>query len=372
MRIICPNRPVFADNFVYKPFCRYIVSDYEAAFLVQNTPSTEWTHSSFNSYERRYGGQDLTGKKVCIYRHTAYGDQLMASAVPRYLKTKYPQAILHFYCDPGIMDLWKNNPFIGGSAVPIPIPFDVARSYDYHIFYEGMLENNGEPDQGCCYDDFFGVIGCGDVPDHFKRPNIMVRPEDYNFVKERKLDLEKPYLLYHLAPANKNRCYPPEKAKEFIQMFLNHTTFEGWRVFVVGKEKDKEAVFGVLKEIKGIVDLVNETENFRVCIPLVEKANVLVCPDSAFLHLGGCFPHVPMVSLWGPFNPNDRAKYYTNNHPIFKPDVCKFAACRNHDFALPLEKCTKAANWVGGGKYCAVMENIKPIEILEKVLDVLA
>jgi len=371
VKIICPNRPVFADNFMYKPYCRYIVSDYEAAFLVHNTPNTEWTHSSFNSWERRYGGQDLNGKSVCLYRHTAFGDQLMMSSIPRYLKSKFPNACIHLYCDPGIIEMWKNNPFVGGSAIPIPIPFEVARSYDYHIFFEGMLENNGEHDQNCCYDDFFGVIGMPDVPDQFKRPHLIVHPRDYNFVREKKLDLDKPYLLYHLAPANKNRCYPVELAREFIIMFLEETMFEEWRVIVVGKEKDKEAVFGPLRGIRGLIDLVNEAQSFRDCIPIVEKANLMVCPDSAFLHLGACFPDVPMISLWGPFNPNDRAKYYVNNHPIFKPDVCPFAACRNHDFTLPIAKCVKARNWKDGDRYCAALKNIEPCDIMnlaEKIL----
>ena len=140
MKIISPNRPVHAvsGDFTdcYRPFTRYVVSDWEYLNLLNNTEGVQWECSSFNPFERRYGGQDLTNKKVVVYRHTAYGDQLMISAVPRYLKTLYPNSTVHFYCDAGMRNLWDNNPFVGGSAIPVPMTLDSIKQYDYHLFYE--------------------------------------------------------------------------------------------------------------------------------------------------------------------------------------------------------------------------------------------
>lgn len=373
MRIISPDRPVIASDdkrqIWYKPFCRYIVSDYEAHYLLRHTAgTTRWTESSFNPYERRYGGQDLTGKKVCIYRHTAYGDQLMISAVPRYLKTLYPNSTVHLYCDPVILDMWSGNPFLDNSALPIPIPFDVATSYDYHIFYEGMLENNGEPDQNCCYDDFFGMVGLLDVPPSFKRPYLAVLPRDYEWVVKNKIDLSGKYMVYHTTPANKNRAYPPELGEYFIRMFLKEPKFIDWRVILVGKS-EHGIEYGV--EDPRVCNLVNKVSNFRDNIPIIERASLFVGPDSSFLHLAACFPDVVSVSLWGLFRPDDRAKYYPNHHPLFKPETCKFAPCHNHDFSLPLEKCVKASNWKDGQQYCAVLSNIRPQDIMQKLQEVL-
>lgn len=365
MKVISCDRPVFAPKHCYKPFVRYITSDYEANYLLNNTPITNWTCSSFNPYEHRYGGQDLNGKKVAIYRHTAYGDQLMISAVPRYLKALYPNATVHLYCDHSVLDMWQNNPYVGGAAIPIPIPFDVARAYDYHIFYEGMLENNGEPDQDNCYDDFFGMIGLRDVPAQFKRPHIIVRPEDYCCVQNLKLDLSGKYMVYHVSPANKNRRYNPAKAVKFIKMFLNSFTFEGWRVLLVGKSDGDREDLSELAGRPDVTNLVDKTASFRDTIPIIERASLVVAPDSSVMHLAACFPDVPTISLWGLFHPNDRVKYYPNHHPLFHPECCEFAPCHNHEFTLPLRMCTKAKNWVDGSVYCAALENISPEEILE-------
>jgi len=376
MQVVSPSRPVVAHmadcTVTYKPFCRYIVSDYEAMYLTEYTRNTEWTKSSFNPYERRYGGQDLNGKKVCIYRHTAYGDQLMISSVPYYLKTLYPDAIVHLYCDPGIVDMWDGNSYVGGGALPLPIPFDVARSYDYHIFYEGMLENNGEHDQSCCYDDFFGMIGLNDVPAQFKRPHLTVRPEDGNSIKALDLDLNGKYLVYHLSPANKNRCYPPKKGMEFINLFLKK--YPDWRVFIVGKG-DKVEWKNEYKTLRpnylSVVNLVDKTKSFRQLIPIIQRASMVVCPDSSVLHLAACFPEVPIVSLWGLFDPNDRAEYYSNNYPITKFEACPYAPCHNHEFSLPRHKCTKSVGWKDGQEYCQAMNAIDPEDIMNKIKEIL-
>lgn len=373
MKIISANRPVFADGkhgvTCYRPFCRYIVSDYEHYYLTMQARETQWTTSSFNPYERRPGpGVNLNGKKVCIYRHTAFGDQLMISAVPRYLKTLYPEAIVHLYCDPGIVDMWKNNPFVDGAAIPIPIPFDVARAYDYHIFYEGMLENNGEHDQNNCYDDFFGFAGFSNVPDKFKRPWIQVKPEDYKFVSENKIDLTGKYMVFHTSPANKNRAYPPDQGLAFINMFIQHPDFEDWRVILVGKSEH-----GIEYKVSDprIIDLVDKTKSFRDLIPIMEKAALFIGPDSSVMHLAACFPETVSISLWGLFHPNDRAKYYPNHHYLFRPEVCKEAPCHDHNFSLPLHMCKKSVGWVDGSQYCRALSAITPADIMDEVERVL-
>jgi len=342
-------------------------------YLIEFARNTEWTKSSFNPYEHRYGGQDLNGKKVCIYRHTAYGDQLMVSAVPYYLKTIYPDATVHLYCDPGIVDMWKGNQYVGGAALPLPIPFDVARSYDYHIFYEGMLENNGEHDQNCCYDDFFETIGLMDVPVQFKRPHLVVRPDDGNGIRDLNIGLGGKYLVYHLAPANKNRCYPPQKGMDFIKLFLKE--YEDWRVFIVGKVGKDEAwqkeYEGLIPKHRNVVNLIDKTETFRQLIPIIQTASLVVCPDSSVLHLAACFPDIPVISLWGIFHPNDRAKYYPNDHPLFKFNVCPFAPCHNHEFSLPSHRCRQSEGWKDGQQYCQALNGIEPEDIMKKVKELI-
>ena len=365
-------------NWYYKPYVRYVLSDNELDTIICSVYKNEVNFSHFASFEKRYGGQDLNGKSVLIYRHNAWGDQLMASALPRYLKTLYPQAKVHLYCHPDVLSLWAGNPFMEGSAIPLPMNFDAVQQYDYHILFEGMLEGNSEFDQRCCYDDMFSFCGLENVPDAFKRPFILPSPEDYLFVKEAGLDLDRDYVVYHLSPANNNRCYPPAQGAEFVSRVLNEMKKD---VILVGLDKDGELTKEFYKRITQVesgsgklINMVNKTRTFRDLIPIIEHANALVCPDSSVLHLSACFPETPVVSLWGLFHPDTRAKYYVNDHPIFKKDSCPYAPCYDHNFHLPVGHCIKAENAPDKAsevEWCQVLKNIDPDEIYEKVKEVI-
>jgi ADP-heptose:LPS heptosyltransferase len=371
---------VLNGGFCYRPFNRYVVSDFECENIVTKVDPMFGGHtnvrwSSFNAHERRYGGQDLNGKKVCIYRHNAWGDQLIISAVPMELKKRFPGALVHLYCHPDVMELWRGCPFIDGAAIPLPIPLDAVRKYDYVIFYEGMLEGNREEDQNNCYDDFFGVIGLNDVPPESKRPAIVPLPSDYRLAS-RFVNLNEKYVLYHMSPNNLNRMYPPKLGRKVIETLARE--YPDYKIYVIGLDKDKKYGWVCEDMPENVVDLLSKTHPFRATIPMVERCRLLICPDSAFMHMAAAFPTVPVISLWGLFHPQDRIKYYTNNTPLFAFDACPHAPCRDHNFFLPYLQCRdseyskpefrnaeRAEELQGKIEYCYALAEIKPERVLE-------
>jgi len=369
MRIVRQNNLLIASaedqGLFYKPHNRYVVSNYELDELMAKSPRTVFNWSNFTPYEKRYAGQDLNGKRVCIYRHSAWGDQLIVSALPHYLKTLYPDAILNMYCHPKVLSLWRGNQFVMGSAIPLPIPFDAVKyGYDYHIFLEGMLESDSEIDQENCYDSMFSFCGFKpeDVPAVYKRPCVFPMPDDYRLFPQLKLPSK--YILYHASPNNMNRCYPVELGAKLCKLVYEYF---GVPVVVVGSfEKKYKSNSLWFDGILGVTNLVDKTASFRDLIPIVENASLLICPDSAVMHLASCFPHVPVVSLWGLFSPNDRIKYYPNSYPLFNKHVCSVAPCHCHDFELPLPDCRNAKGVVEGTeiKWCPVMGSYKPEDIV--------
>ena len=374
MKVMMPNRLLQTRTHFYKPYVRYIVSDYELAELQEGAPKTQFKWSSFNSYERRYGGQVLNGQKAVICRHNAWGDQLIVSALARWLKLLWPNATIHQYCHADVMPLWLGNPFVEGSAIPLPMEFDLARNYDYHIFFEGMLEANSEPDQSNCYDDMFDFCGLESktIPVDFKRPCIFPDPGDYKTYRE--VDPGRGYILYHAAPNNLNRAYPLSSGVEVVKQLALARP-----VVVVGttlREYDVGAMFDALKgkTKHPVINLVGRTKSFREVIPFVEMAGAVVCPDSSIMHLAACFPEVPVVSLWGLFHPHDRMKYYKNNHPLFLgKDVCPSAPCHDHNFFLPVEQCKDAEPGLPKDqiKWCQALAGISVESVVAKTMEVM-
>lgn len=386
---------------ILRPGNRYVVSDQEAQMYLgienqrrrtgRSDIYTDFRLSSFNPYERRYDGSDASGKNIAVYRHFAFGDSLIATAIPRYIKTLYPTCRIYYYCHPDMFDLNLGNQFIEhGLPIPIPINLDACVNFhDWHIFYEGMLENNSEPDQRNCYDDLFEFCGLRNVPPHFKRPFIHIRPTDYDAIKRWesdanvKLDLGEKYIIYQLSPANENRCYPVAYSREFWALF--NANFSDYKVYVIGLDPNdrRKPIFNGLPKT---VNMLNRSPSFRHLIPLIENAKLVVCPDSAIGHLAACFPHVPVISLWGPFSPDDRVKYYGNHYPLFHgKKACRWCPCHDHTFDIPAEKCIHGGRWheikdkyndycrtIGAvfdpdtlDMWCAALADITPLEILE-------
>lgn len=367
-----PDRVQIGKNLVMQPFVRYVLpagpaSAFTRAMLER---SMEYTGSSFNSFYRPYGGTDLNGKRLAFYRHAAFGDQLMATAVAVYLKRIYPRALIDVYCSPEVLEVWRGLPV---RAFPAPMTFEAMKSYDFHLLYDQMLEENREDDQGCAIDDMFSFAGMRDVPDSAKRPQVVLHLEDSTEIDQCGFLKRGKYLVYQFGAANPNRTYPFAQAREFIIGFLME--HPDWEVVVVGVDDDGiSRIFPDAGELADLplVNLVNRLQWFRSLMPLVRDAGLVVCPDSSIGHLAAAFPGVPVISLWGLFSPNDRAKYYTNHHPLWPQAVCPVSPCRNHEFKLPEKFCRTATNAPKGEqKWCNVLRAITPEMILAKAREIL-
>lgn len=403
MRVIQSTSWRRIESNHYYPLVRYVISDQEANWLVESENRkrrsgvvetfADLRMTTWQNYERRYGGQDANGKKILLYRHAAVGDSLIATSIPRYIKALHPGATIMVYCHHSALDYWRSNLFIDrGMAIPIPIHFEAAQQFDYHIMYEGMAESNCEPDQGSGYDALFRFCGLN-PPAHFKRPFVFLRPDDYEMVPMFKndygLSLEDNYILYHLNPANHNRSYPFNSSIDFWKLFLEN--YPGWKIVVVGLDEYHDPYTGrVFHNIRApvfqnfpadrVINLLSKTPKFRHLIPLVENANVVICPDSSISHLSACFPHVPVVSLWGLIPPDLWATDYPNHYPLWHKEVCKVCPCHSHEFIIPKEDCEANADVSqvremsqgtdvpeGALEWCAVLAAIKPEEIMQTV-----
>jgi hypothetical protein len=140
----------------FLPEVRYVVpagiaSRINYALVVKQI---SFRQSSFNSFLRPYGGADLNGKRLAVFRHSAFGDQLMTTSVVGYLKNKYPRASIDVYCAPNVLNIWDGLPV---AAIAAPMRFETLVGYDWHLLFDQMLEENREPDQACAYDDLFAL-----------------------------------------------------------------------------------------------------------------------------------------------------------------------------------------------------------------------
>lgn len=359
MLIAAFDKFVSAASMMYMPRCRYVLSEnihYKLTKAVEKDGGRAVTTSNFNPYLKHYGGTDLNGKTILINRHTAFGDQLIVTALCRYIKTLYPTCDILYFSEPGTVSIWLWNPdiqYCGG-----PIPFETAKACDHHLFIRGMFENDSEPDQDNCYDSMFRFAGFDpeQVPDTFKRPHIFLDESDETDIRHIKEEYGD-YIVYQWQASNPNRTYPQEQSIATLQILQQQ--LPNHKVIVVG-QMDKPPS---LSEGTGVINLVNRTRDFRRVIQLVKGSKLVICPDSSVSHVAGAFPEIPCISLWGLFHPWDRVKYYDNHFPLHEFEVCPHAPCHNHDFHLPKNQCKDASNHNASIQYCNALRAITPQKI---------
>ena len=356
-----PDHIVYNGKSFMQPFVRYIVPNELGNECLKS--NAKWKVSAIGSFERRYGGQDLNGKSIAIIRYHGIGDMLMVTGLVKYLHDKYPEAIIHFYClDSYASSVWHQNEDLTSKGyIPLPMTLDGMRQYDYHLFYDGMIEHNAEYDQNNAYDDMFAFAGLHDVPDQYKHPYIYESDKDAEWAKAEGIVLDEPYILVQIHSSSDIRTYPPEQTAEMLKLCLKR--FPEHKIILVG-----EVMHDVIKEVSDnrIISAVGKMNAWRSMIPLVKNANAIVCPDSSISHIAAVFPEVPVVSLWGAFSFASRAKYYTNHHPI-EVKVCPHQPCWTHGMTIPKDKCKDCESFSNGEKYCSGMRAITPESIVEKL-----
>jgi hypothetical protein len=307
----------------------------EAGIVKEQGEDASYRLSHFNSYENRYHGQKLFGDRLSIYRHGAIGDTLMTTAAVAEIRRRNPDAQIDLYCRPENVDLWYG---LGVNVRPgFPI-FDEIRN-DQHLLFENLIECDSEPDQGCAIDAMLNFAGIdpASVADERKVPAVVEREDDYYAGPP-----SAKYVLMQDSASNRNRDYPhTDKVRELLFAM-------GFQVLVFGRKL--------------------KTPRFRNLIPLIKSAALVICPDSSIGHLAAAFPQVPVISLWGPFSPRDRAKYYANHHPMEARHACPHAPCRTHEYRFP-SWCKDAPTFDGSA--CAALASITPEQIIEKAKELL-
>lgn len=327
--------------------------------------------SCFNGFERRYGGQDLNGRRLAIYRENGYGDALMVTGLTGWLKTQYPTCTINVYSLPRVGVAWIGN--ADATFLDVCPTFDaVYNRADYHLFFEGTIENASEPEQLNAYDMFLSMAGVypKTVPDEFKKPQIFWTAED------EKMDVEWQQLmpkgrtcLFHWNPSGRIRQYPFDLCRKTIELLAEH-----FEVVVIGNTEG--GVEPLNMEGPRIHNWMDRTPSPRSFLPMIKHSSVVVCPDSCVLHMSACFngvgstPYVPVVALYAAFSHHSRSKYYHNVTPIEAFGACPSAPCFTNKSDLPKGLCSQAQGWHEGETMCRAMYSISPEKILETVLSV--
>ena len=277
---------------------------------------------------KKYIGQDLTNKKVIIFRNGGIGDLIFFVPALRFLKKKYEGLNITVCCDRRFMKLLDSLDEVD-RVINIPLLFTEVLDSDYYINFEGLIENNPEAEIENAY-DLHNKKFYVNIPENEKCPVLKVDEKIDTNVKrmlDKDIKEKKKIITIAFSSTVNVRAVPPQ-----FWMNLIHALGYDYKFYIVGTRRQvpgiENMINGLDKRLQEIC--VNWCKNtvilndFRYTMALVKNSDVVIAPDSGLLHVAGGF-NIPMIGLYGAFHSDLRLKYYKNAIGINAMSSCMYA-----------------------------------------------
>ncbi len=278
--------------------------------------------------------------RFCIYRRLGgLGDMVMATPICRGLKRKYPgchvtYAVPTDYGGGDLAALLENIPYIDEV-----IDFRLVNRDDYDAYTditrtglrEEMQANSGNQRKVPLgrIDLFAQAAG---VPLYGETTPIYIMTEEErqygkDFVN-KSLGVQKPLgtIAVHLSSRDPRRSWPKHRVREFLSLAHKagyHCFLFGW-----GDTQDDWRLAGTTC----VFDV-----KLRAAVGILSQCDILVCPDSLLLHLGGAL-NMRTVSLFGAMPPACRIAHYPNAIAVVNQQIsclgCIYGSCPNDHYCM--------------------------------------
>ena len=389
MRLITPTINLTLNDLIRIKAGQRVVMACAAAsalhkYLHKHAPQVALRVSGLVHYSHPYQGQDLNGKRLLAWRGAGWGDQFVWAGLLRILKTRYPRAEIALLCNPKIYPFWKEAeaelPF---SVYYEPCSFEDWKSYDYHLVGEGLVEDDQEPDQPNIWDGHLRLAGIApaSVAPELKRPLVPILPawrnaaaawlqktvgrdSDHDHAVGKRTGSEsRPTIVWQLSASTPIRSYPPDQTRRALALLAKRLPEAD---ILVASTPRELAAYRIRPTPAAPYHLCVDVP-FQTVLALVERADLIICPDSAIGHAAAAFGR-PCVSLWSSFHPDDRVRYYPTHRPIYRAVNC--GPCHVHESSPQAKGCPLATS--RHARHCRGLAAIPPGKIVAAALAALS
>lgn len=130
----------------------------------------------------------------------------------------------------------------------------------------------------------------------------------------------------HIRSNDPKRTWPKENLKAFLSLLKR----EGYHSFLFGWGDNPNEW-----NLAGVTQVFDHPARHSAAI--LKQCDVLICPDSSMLHIGGCF-NMKTVSLFGSMPPACRINHYKNAIAVINQKIpcigCVYAPCENRYYCM--------------------------------------
>ena len=276
----------------------------------------------------------LPNPTICVKRRLGgIGDVLMTTPLLRAIKKHLPNCILTYatdmsYSQGALAEIVKRNPFVD-KVVPHGEIVDAVYDYCIDITSTGLSEERQGTIPPNRIDMFASAAGLSVIEDPV--PTYMTTLEEQDFARKELEEYSKPFkredVLFFVVQGRSNdarRSWPLTSVQALCNLLSKN---ERHRVLLF--DWGDTANFWTENERLFVI----KDRELKSSAPILEASDLVVCPDSSFLHLAGAFSK-KTVSIFGPIPPQSRINHYPNTIAVTYNMACSFcwyvSKCNRH------------------------------------------
>jgi ADP-heptose:LPS heptosyltransferase len=282
----------------------------------------------FEGVYPKYSGEDLTNKRILMFRTGGIGDLFFLSSIPYYLKKKYSGCFIRVAS--GCKEPLENSPAID-ELYSMPFDVTLATDVDYVAYFQGIIESSSEKSKTThAVDMFFSYfnIDSTHLPAEEKKPRLIFKSDEMTWLAEelKKLSVTEKDLVIgiQMETSAPLRNYPRENLKTIIDILAKE---ENVKIFIIGSMQQAQTAGFLKGNHPNVIPAISY--DVRKSIVLLNRYNIVIAPDSFIIQAAGALDK-PLIGLYGPFASEVRMKYFRNAIGMEPKVVC--SPCYKHDY----------------------------------------
>jgi len=317
-----------APDSILEPGHIYVFSEREAhqvfQLVNQQQPGqARLDEAKLEWFYKPYKGEDLNGKSLLLWRTGGAGDLLCLTAAADALKKKFPDVHITVSCAARYTGVLLECPAFD---VVRNGPVDVRwlENADYHMYFEGLIEQNVERSETHPIDLFAEKL--------FVEPGLpqaSCSKEELKAIRklfcEHHFNSDRPVVAIQLWTAVPIRRYPPENLVEVAKSLAD----KGCNIVWLGSHAESGYIQknGIDEPQLGAVaiNLPAIYHDWGHTIAAIAASDLVISSDSSSLHIAGAYTDIkklnkkrqirftsntPGIGLFGPFRASARLSKY--------------------------------------------------------------
>ena len=313
----------------------YVMSDTDIAQFKNLAPEKIGDITDFKEAYRPYNGEDLNGKTLLTLRSGGIGDLLFMTPAFKHIKEKYKDCKIMAAAGFSYKDVLFNNPHID-ELYSMPFSTRILDMADYHLMFEGLIENNVLAQSINAYDLFTEAfkIKSSELTREEKQPIIVLKDEETDGAQDfliKHLGTKKLLVGMQIETSTERRTFPHEKTIRLMKVLFE----EDFNIVVFGGMRQRPLAESFSMELKKfhedkrVVFLPLTNLTLRHNIAIASLVDIHINPDSAFVHIAAAF-NIPQIGIYGPFPSKVRMFHFSNAIGLNAEVAC--APCFKHGY----------------------------------------